>query len=125
MTTPAWAQASPPATFAHQRSRYARNEFITEGQHVRIVEGNAAANGSPVPIGSAPVAATPSSRAGVTRRRPGIEISAHQIAPFLGVEFGSHAGRTHQIAEYHRKISTFAGGFDPADGCGRTGRVPT
>jgi len=78
-----------------------------------------------LPIGSAPVAATPSSRAGVTRRRPGIEISAHQIAPYLGVEFGSHAGRTHQIAEYHRKISTFAGGFDPADGCGRTGRVPT
>jgi hypothetical protein len=29
------------------------------------------------------------------RRRRGIEISAHQIAPLLGVEFGSNGGRTH------------------------------
>ena len=45
------------------------------------------------------------------RRRSGIEVSADQVAPFLGVELGSNAGRADEIAEHDREIAALSGGF--------------
>ena len=45
------------------------------------------------------------------RRRSGIEISADQVAPLLGIELRGNAGRADEIAEHHREIAAFARGF--------------
>ena len=45
------------------------------------------------------------------RRRGGIEISADQVAPLLGIEPRGNAGRADQIAEHHREVAALAGGF--------------
>ena len=58
------------------------------------------------------------------RRRSGIEISADQIAPLLGVELRGNAGRADKIAEHHREIAALGirfgggGGFRPRLGGG-------
>jgi hypothetical protein len=45
------------------------------------------------------------------RGRSGVDISADQIKPFLGVELRGDPGRVHQVTEHHRDEPTFAGRF--------------
>src|ERR1700746_2385131 len=45
----------------------------------------------------------------------GIEISADEVAPLLGIELRGNASRANEVTEHHRDIAALAGGF----ACGR------
>jgi hypothetical protein len=45
------------------------------------------------------------------RRRSGVEIRAHEIAPLLSIEARGNAGRIHQIAEHHCHMPALASSF--------------
>jgi hypothetical protein len=50
-------------------------------------------------------------------RRCVVEISVHQVTPFLGIELRGDSGRTDEIAEHHREVAALAGGFLGPRGC--------
>jgi hypothetical protein len=53
-------------------------------------------------------------------RGGGVEIGAHEVAPFLRVEPCGDAGRVHQIREHHGDMAALARGID---GSGRRRRL--